>query len=143
MTAMPERQNYRILMVEDDALDYELIMTAAAEIGVDHRFDRVETGEQALERLSDPDAALPDLIWLDLRLPGMDGPEILEQIKADERTRLIPVVIVTSSTLEKDRERCYRAGASAFCEKPRRLEQIEQFLGSLEDFWAGHVLGPA
>lgn len=136
-----EDKPFRILMVEDDDLDFELSLHAAGAAGLRESIDRVNTAEAALERLTNG-GPRPDLVLLDLRLPGMDGPEALERLKADPVTRGIPVIILTSSDDEREINRSYAAGASAFLSKPRGIEAYEEVFHAIGGFWRAHVRFP-
>jgi CheY-like chemotaxis protein len=78
---------------------------------------------------------VPTLILLDLKMPGMDGIEVLREIRADDRLRDLPVVVVTSSALESDREDAFAAGASGYIQKPLALDQFGKDLESVVQRW--------
>lgn len=78
---------------------------------------------------------MPDLILLDLNLPGLDGQRFLARIKADEKLRRIPVVVLTTSRQEKDIVQSYDAGANAYVIKPTTVEQIERLMNALVFYW--------
>jgi CheY-like chemotaxis protein len=91
------------------------------------------TGEAALERASsDPP---PDLILLDLNLPGIDGFEVLRRVRSEERTRKVPVIVVTSSQEENDVQRAYESGANSFVSKSDSPERTLQRLRLLPVYW--------
>jgi two-component system, response regulator len=78
---------------------------------------------------------MPNLILLDLKLPKMDGLEVLRRIRADERTRLLPVVILTSSNEEKDLLEGYKSGANSYIRKPVDITQFEEYVKKLSLYW--------
>lgn len=109
--------------------------------------DVVGDGEQALDfvfrRGAHADAGRPDLILLDLNLPRLGGFEVLEALKADEQTRTIPVVVLTTSDAPADVLGAYRRHANCFITKPFELGRFIEVVQSLESFWTGIVALPA
>jgi CheY-like chemotaxis protein len=129
----PERAR-RVFLIEDDG-SYRWVIRRLLEnaFGQDVSVEEFSTGEAALERAaSDPP---PDLVLLDLNLPGMDGFEVLRQVRAGERTRKVPVIIVTSSQEETDVQRAYEAGANSFVSKSDSPERTLQRLRLLPVYW--------
>jgi two-component system, chemotaxis family, response regulator Rcp1 len=128
-----------ILLVEDNPGDARLMKEAMAEAKIGNRLHLVANGVEALAylRRQDPfaDAGRPNLILLDLNLPGTDGREVLAEIKADQDLRRIPVVIVTSSRAESDIARAYDLHANAYVTKPLDIEQFITVVKSIEEFW--------
>jgi CheY-like chemotaxis protein len=110
----------RILMVEDDAKDVELTLTALEDYNLANEVIVVHDGEEALDYLYQRGQFKmragdnPAVILLDLKLPKVDGLEVLKQIKSDEKLRLIPVVVLTSSKEEKDMVASYKLGVNAY-----------------------------
>lgn len=128
-----------ILLVEDSPSDTELTIEALAVAKVSNRLSTVEDGVQAMEflRLEGryAQAPRPDLILLDLNLPRKDGREVLEEIKADERLKAIPVVVLTTSQAEKDVLRAYALHANCYITKPVDFRQFLGVIQAVEDFW--------
>jgi CheY-like chemotaxis protein len=128
-----------ILLVEDNPGDARLMKEALAEARVRNRLHLVADGVEALAylRRQGPfaSAVRPELILLDLNLPGTDGREVLAEIKQDEDLRRIPVVILTSSQAAADIARAYDLHANAYVTKPLDLEQFITVVKSIEDFW--------
>ena len=133
----------RILLVEDDPRDVELTMTALSDYNLANEVVVVRDGEQALDYLyrrgefntrSDDDN--PAVLLLDLKLPKVDGLEVLQQIRSDERLKLIPVVVLTSSHEEKDIMRSYRLGVNAYVVKPVDFHEFVNAIKELGVFWA-------
>ncbi|MBV8501293.1 MAG: response regulator [Paucibacter sp.] len=113
-----------ILLVEDNANDAELAMRSLQKGGMANTLLWVKDGEEALEYLfrtgayADRGEGSPRLVFLDLKMPRLDGAQVLAQIKGDARTRRIPVVIMTSSQEERDMARTYDLGANSYIVKP-------------------------
>ena len=132
-----------ILVVEDNAADAALV-TDALEAGPGApALLLAASGHAALERLRDPDARpLPDLVLLDLNLPGYSGLETLADLKADADLRRLPVIVLTTSKSQDEINRCYELGAAAVLNKPLRLREYREMLAAFERFWLGHVRFP-
>ena len=126
-------------MVEDSPGDVRLTREPLKEGKVRNNFHVARDGVEALEFLRREgefaDAPRPDLILLDLNMPRMDGREVLQEIKADETLRLIPVVILTTSKAEEDVVRSYKLNANCYITKPVDLDQFIKVVRSIEDFW--------
>ena len=136
-----------ILLVEDNPGDVELTREGLAEGRVHNRLWVVEDGEQALEFLHGrgrfAGCPRPDLVLLDLNLPRRNGIEVLAAVKADERLRTIPVVVLTSSQAEEDIARSYELHANCYVSKPVDFAQFSRVVRSVEDFWFSIVKLPA
>ena len=132
----------RILLVEDDPRDVELTLTALDDYKLANEVVVCRDGQEALDYLfargkfSDRANENPAVILLDLKLPKVDGLEVLEQIKSDERLRLIPVVMLTSSHEEKDMMRSYKLGVNAYVVKPVDFHDFINAVKELGVFWA-------
>jgi CheY-like chemotaxis protein len=128
-----------ILLVEDDSGDVELTREALRDSKLTLKLHVVEDGEKALQfmRREKPyeDMPRPDLVLLDLNLPRIDGREVLKIVKADEKLRDIPIVVVTTSDAEADIVRSYNLGANCYITKPIGLDQFLNVVKALEDFW--------
>ncbi|MDD2542441.1 MAG: response regulator [Desulfuromonadaceae bacterium] len=128
-----------ILLVEDDPGDVELTREGLAAGKMLVNLHTVDDGIKALKflRREEPftDAVRPDIILLDLNMPRMDGRETLKEIKADERLRSIPVVVLTTSESEADIFKSYDLGASCYISKPVGFDEFLKVIHSLEDFW--------
>ena len=128
---------HKILIIDDNPDDVEITQIILARIDPEVRVDTAPRGEVALELLRSG-KALPSLILLDLKMPGMSGFDALRKIRADERMKHIPVVIVTSSSLESDEKEGYEAGADGFLHKAFDIEQFGIDIKSvLERFMPG------
>jgi two-component system response regulator len=128
----------RILLVEDNPDDEALTLRALKKNNILNEVAVARDGAQALEYLfNDPGAAQhpPGLILLDLQLPKVDGLEVLNTIRADERTKTIPVVILTSSKLQEDVLGSYLGGANAFVRKPVNFTDFAAAMNAVGMFW--------
>ncbi len=131
-----------VLLVEDNAQDLEMTIRALKKNHIANRISSVKDGAEALDFLfargeyGDRDATqLPHVIFLDLKLPKIDGTEVLREIKADPRTRTIPVVIVTSSAEERDRVASYQLGANSYVVKPIAFESFARTIADVGFYW--------
>jgi CheY-like chemotaxis protein len=132
----------RILIVEDDPKDVELTLTALEEYNLANEVVVTRDGEEALDylycrgnfkmRTSDN----PAVLLLDLKLPKVDGLEVLQQIKSDEKLRMIPVVVLTSSREERDMVASYKLGVNAYVVKPVDFHEFVNAIKELGIFWA-------
>jgi CheY-like chemotaxis protein len=131
-----------ILIVEDSPEDYEATRRAFRKCGLKNPIHHSSDGEGALDFLfrrgefSDPKKApRPALILLDLNLPGTDGHEVLAVVKQDEALRMIPVIVLTTSSKESDIEECYNAGVNSYMVKPVNRGGFMDAIQRLTDFW--------
>jgi CheY-like chemotaxis protein len=132
----------RILLVEDDPKDVELTLTALEEYKLANEVVVTRDGEEALDYLyrrgnfTTRSTDNPAVLLLDLKLPKVDGLEVLQQIKADEKLKLIPVVVLTSSHEEKDMVTSYKLGVNAYVVKPVDFHEFVNAVKELGIFWA-------
>ena len=132
----------RILMVEDDPRDVELTLTALEDYKLANEVVVCRDGQEALDYLysrgkfSDRVKENPAVMLLDLKLPKVDGLEVLQQVKSDERLRMIPVVMLTSSHEEKDMMQSYKLGVNAYVVKPVDFHEFVNAVKELGVFWA-------
>jgi CheY-like chemotaxis protein len=136
-----------ILLVEDNAADVRLTEEALKEGKVRNNLHVARDGMEALEFLRRQgkfkDATRPDLILLDLNLPRRDGREVLADIKNDPELKLIPVVVLTTSSAEADILKSYKLHANCYITKPVDLEQFVNVVRSIDDFWLTVVRLPS
>jgi CheY-like chemotaxis protein len=132
----------RILMVEDDPKDVELTMSALEDYNLVNEVVVARDGQEALDylysqgRFSARSPENPAVILLDLKLPKVDGLEILNRIKSDDRLKMIPVVVLTSSREERDMVRSYQLGVNAYVVKPVDFHEFVNAVRELGVFWA-------
>ena len=132
----------RILLVEDDPKDVELTLTALEEYNLANEVIVARDGEEALEYLysrgqfkTRPNGN-PAVMLLDLKLPKVDGLEVLKQVKSEEKLKMIPIVVLTSSKEEKDMVASYKLGVSAYVVKPVDFHEFVNAIKELGVFWA-------
>jgi CheY-like chemotaxis protein len=129
-------------MVEDDPKDVELTMTALEEYHLANELVVVRDGEEALDYLfcrgdyATRPSDLPAVMLLDLKLPKVDGLEVLRQVKADDNLKVIPVVVLTSSREERDLVSSYKLGVNAYVVKPVDFHEFVNAIKELGVFWA-------
>jgi DNA-binding response OmpR family regulator len=131
-----------ILLVEDNPQDEMLVLRALRKANVVNRVDVARDGQQALDYLfREGDYSglagtdLPTVILLDIGLPRVSGLDVLERLRADERTALLPVVILTSSDEERDRVKSYENGANSFVRKPVEFSEFAETVARLGIYW--------
>lgn len=134
------KTRFDILLVEDDPGDAGLVRIALRKGTYDVTLHHVKDGVEAmafLRRIGTDfaQAPRPDVMLLDLNLPGRSGHEILEEMKADAALRKIPVVVLSTSEAERDVMRAYQAGANSFVSKPMDVEDFTRAIHSIEDYW--------
>ena len=131
----------RILLVEDDPKDIELTLAALGEHNLTNEVAVARDGVEALDYLYRRGAFArrppgnPIVIMLDLKMPRMDGVQVLRQLKADEQLSLIPIVVLTSSRESLDLEACYRLGVNAYVVKPVRFVEFVDAVKEIGVFW--------
>ena len=131
-----------ILLVEDDDIDAMTVKRTLRELGAPNPLDRAIDGERALELLRDPAQARPGLILLDLNMPRMNGIEFVAEIKRDPLLRLIPVVVLTTSSEEGDRIAAFSNSVAGYMVKPVDYPQFVQIMGLIRDYWMTSVTPP-
>ena len=131
-----------ILLVEDNKKDELLTIRSLNKISVANHVDVVRDGQAAIDYLlgeagdgSGPQRELPAIVILDLKLPKLDGHEVLQRIRANARTKLLPVVILTSSDEEQDITRSYALGANSFVSKPVNIDEFTRAVKDLGLYW--------
>jgi CheY-like chemotaxis protein len=146
---VPDSSSQPILLVEDSPEDFETTARAFRRSGLKNPLYRCADGDEALDYLhrrghyTDPEKSpRPGVILLDLNLPGTDGREVLAEVKADARLKQIPVIVLTTSSDDRDVEACYRAGASSYIQKPVDLEGFMKAIERLNDYWFEVVILP-
>ena len=135
-----------ILLVEDNANDAEMTIRALKRVNLANKLVHLVNGEEALNFLfahgefkERKNAAPPRVILLDIKMPKVDGIEVLKQIKADSRTKTIPVIIMTTSSSERDRQLSYELGANCFVTKPDSYKELIEVTDSIAKLWFVNV----
>lgn len=138
----------QILLVEDNQMDAALLMHAFGEAKPEDCIHVVHNGQEALDYLFGKGIyadrtlyALPNLILLDLKMPGIDGFEVLRQIKATDIIKRIPVIILTSSNEEEDLALCYDIGANSYLSKPACVNTYTDMVRKIDDYWISLNIG--
>ncbi len=129
-----------VLLVEDDPWDQKMVRKALSNQEMLHELHIVGSGEEALEYLEhsrdgDKQNPRPDLILLDLNMPGMGGKEFLKCIKADDDLCAIPVVVLTVSDSETDIQECYRLRAAGYIQKSATVDEFQKLVEKLSKYW--------
>ncbi|MCL5406651.1 MAG: response regulator [Deltaproteobacteria bacterium] len=131
-----------ILLIEDDRDDELLMQMALKDSNIQHELVVVRDGVAALDFLYGTGeyagrdlSVMPSLILLDLKLPKMDGLEVLRHINDHKRIRVIPIVVLTSSSRDEDMMECYRLGANSYIQKPMNLHDFVDVVRQLGDYW--------
>ncbi|MDF1759460.1 MAG: response regulator [Coxiellaceae bacterium] len=140
--------HHEILIVEDSDIDFESTQRAFLKAGIANTLVRCPDGDDALNYLfkrneyANKNIKRPNVILLDLNLPGTDGRQVLEKIKADNELRKIPVIILTTSNNEKDIDFCYERGANSYVQKPVDPLKFIEAVQRLKDYWFEIVVLP-
>lgn len=133
--------NNAILLVEDNPNDQELTIRAFKKNSITNEVDIAKNGQDAIDYLfhsgkyAEEKPELPQLVILDLKLPKISGLEVLQRIRADERTRVLPVVILTASVEDQDVINGYSLGANAYVQKPVDFDEFSEAVKKLGMFW--------
>jgi CheY-like chemotaxis protein len=124
-----------ILLVEDSDADRQFALRALRLRDLEARVATAEDGVVALELLHGAAPLRPKVMILDLQLPRLGGMDVLRRVRADARTRTLPVVTLTSSTEERDIAECYRLGVNSYVVKPGDFDQFAQTVSTLASYW--------
>jgi two-component system, response regulator len=131
-----------ILLVEDSPLDAEMVIDALSEYNLANEIIHLRDGAEALDYLyrrgpfADRPPGRPGVVLLDLKMPKVDGMEVLRQIKGDPELKVIPVVVMTSSREEQDVVRSYDLGVNAYVVKPVKFQEFVDAVKQIGGFWA-------
>ena len=133
-----------LLIVEDSDEDFEAIVRALQAVAAGAvQVERASDGEQALEVLENsgppPMRPMPSVVLLDLNLPGTDGREVLEEVKATARLRQLPVVVISASSDPQTIADCYKRGASGYVVKPMDFTRLEDLVRNIKSYWLDSV----
>ena len=142
MITTVNRDTRPILVVEDNNEDYETTVRALGKVGVKRDVRRCENGDEALDYLfhrgqyADPASApRPAIVLLDLNMPGTDGFEVLDSMKRDGELKVIPIIVLTTSSSDRDIEVCYKTGANSYIQKPVDLNGFVETVKRLKEYW--------
>jgi len=124
-----------ILLVEDNANDAELTLRALKQRNLANQVHVCRDGAEAIDFFADGAGPVPKVVLLDLKLPKIDGLEVLRRLKEDHRTRSIPIVVLTSSREEPDIERAYALGANSYIVKPVNFEAFAKAVSDVGLYW--------
>jgi CheY-like chemotaxis protein len=143
---MAQAKPVEILLIEDNPVDIRMTEEAFKDYRVANNLHAVTDGEAGMDfiyqRGAYKDAPRPDLILLDLNLPKKDGREILNEVKADDTLRSIPIVVLTTSSLDEDMMASYCGNANAFITKPIEFDDFVTMMKTIGDFWLTFVKLP-
>lgn len=133
-----------LLIVEDSDEDFQAIVRALQSVAPNGVLvERAADGDEALEVLErtgpPPMQPVPSVVLLDLNLPGTDGREVLEEVKATKRLRQVPVVVISASSDPRTIAECYRRGASGYVVKPMDFSRLEELVRNIKSYWLDSV----
>jgi two-component system response regulator len=132
----------RVLLVEDNPDDAALSQRAVLRAVPETELKLAHDGQEAVDRLLDPSQPLPDLVLLDLKLPRVDGIEVLRRVRAEARTALVPIVMLTSSDERSDVAACYGEGVNSYLRKPVDFDQFMLIVGNAARYWLNANVAP-
>ncbi len=131
-----------ILIIEDNRHDVAMIREAFTEQNIKEKIQVLGNGAEALDYffspggcLQNPYCSCPKFILLDLKLPKVGGLDVLKRLKSDERTRIIPIVVFTSSNESKDRRECYLSGVNSYIVKPLDADCFSRYVNDIKTYW--------
>lgn len=137
-----DMKQFQVILIDDNEQDIELALYALRRENLGEFVRVIRDGEEALDFIADrarglegETVALPKLILLDLKLPKVDGLELLRQIRSNPVTQVIPVVVLSSSVHDKDVVNCYRLGANSYIQKPVNFDEFRQMVKQIGLYW--------
>lgn len=130
--ASQKNETVTVLFIEDDMIETMKLHRALDKFDTRHKIIEAKNGEEALEVLKD---TLPDIILLDLNMPRMSGIEFLSILKADDRLKYLPTIILTTSENRVDLLKCFEIGIAGYIIKPLRYEEYEDRIRKVFDYW--------
>ena len=129
-------ESFLILLVEDNNSHAMLIMRTFERLGFAGKIDWVRDGRAALDYLHEHEMkGLPKLVMLDLRLPKLDGHEVLREMKSSKRLKMIPVVVLTTSTSDEDLKMAYSHHVNSYLTKPLSFDDLHKMIGEIKAYW--------
>ena len=133
---MADEKPFHILLAEDDDDHAELLLYKLESIGIQNTHYRVKDGEEVLTYLNNSTNPIPNLILLDMKMPKLNGHEVLEQIKKSLIFCNIPVIMLTTSDAKQDRIKAYRNHANSYLVKPMDFDELSKMLSDLLHYWS-------
>lgn len=133
------KKKLKILLIEDDQIEIIKLKRAIVKLGMDHDLLEAQNGEDALEILN-TDESLPDIIFLDLNMPKINGLEFLKILKSDSRLKYLPTIILTTSNNRKDVLACYEVGIAGYILKPLKYEDYVNKIDKTLSYWCENEL---
>ena len=131
-------KNLNILLIEDDMIEVMKLKRATQSLQLNHQITEANNGEDALKLLEQD--TIPDIILLDLNMPKISGIEFLKILKADEKLRYIPTIILTTSSNQRDLLECYEIGIAGYVLKPLKYEDYVSKIEKLLSYWSVNEL---
>jgi CheY-like chemotaxis protein len=131
-----------VFIVDDDPEDRQLILDAFLKNGADFDYVFIDNAAQLLSRLHSDEIIFPNLLLLDLNMPGIMGMQALREIRANKNFSQIPIVVLTTSTLVNDRKLCYEMGASCFLTKPDSFSTMISYAKAILTLWFQYPNSP-
>ncbi|HSU54484.1 MAG TPA: response regulator [Candidatus Dormibacteraeota bacterium] len=135
---------FRILVAEDDENDRFFLRRAAEKAGVKNTIDFVNNGQEAVDYLSGTEAfsdrnayPLPTILLLDLKMPLLDGFDVLKWVREHPRLGRLPVIVLSTSNLQEDVDRCYNLGANSYLMKPTETGKLQETVIEITNYWLG------
>ena len=129
-------ESVEVLLIEDNASDAELTIRELKKHKMANNLVHLKNGEEALDFIfGTGEQSSPKVVLLDIQMPKVNGIEVLQKIKSDPRTRLVPVVMLTSSKEDPDIQKCYELGANSYIVKPVNFESFAQAIKNLGFYW--------
>lgn len=129
----------RILLVEDDTIEVMKLKRAIVKLAMDHDLVEAKNGEEALEILKN-DSVLPDILFLDLNMPKINGVEFLKMLKEDKKLRFLPIIMLTTSSNRKDILTCYDLGIAGYIIKPLKYDDYVLKIEAALNYWSMNEL---
>ena len=124
-----------VFIVDDDPEDRQIILDAFLKNSAEIEYAFIDSAEELLNRLNNPETGIPNLLLLDLNMPGIMGMQALREIRANKNFDQIPIVVLTTSTLVNDRKLCYELGANCFLTKPDSFATMIAYTRAMITLW--------
>lgn len=124
-----------ILLIEDDQIEKMKLHRTISKLGLNHKITEADNGEEALNILKG-DTRLPDIIFLDLNMPKINGLEFLKLLKTDDKLKYLPTIVLTTSSNYKDLMHCYEIGIAGYVTKPLKYEDYIQKIKAVLEYWS-------